>query len=61
MKGDILDDDGRGVWIGAVLLLAAFVLGILIGVAVMGPISDRAFAAKQSEREMVQGRVSDED
>ena len=54
-------DDNRGVWIGAVLLLAAFVLGILIGVAVTGPISDRAFAAKQSEREMVQGRVSDED
>jgi len=54
-------DDDRGVWLGAVLLLAAFVLGILIGVAVMGPISDRAFAAKQSEREMVQGRVSDED
>ena len=55
------DDDNRGVWLGAILLIFALMLGILIGVAVMGPISDRAFAAKQSEREMVQGRVSDED
>ena len=55
------DDDNRGVWLGAILLIFALMLGILIGVAVTGPISDRAFAAKQSEREMVQGRVSDED
>ena len=55
------DDDNRGVWLGAILLIFALMLGILIGVAVMGPISDRAFAAKHSEREMAQGRVSDED
>jgi len=48
MKGDILDDDGRGVWIGAVLMLAALVLGIIIGVAVMGPIADRKQAAMQT-------------
>ena len=47
IMNDIVNDDDRGVWIGAILLIFALMLGILIGVAVMGPIAERELVTIQ--------------
>jgi hypothetical protein len=53
---DIMDDDNRGVWIGAILLIFALIIGILIGVAVMGPIAERELASMQDRLERAEAQ-----